>query len=780
MPHSDPPEHADGPEAALRAALDRERALIDSLPGFVWSKDAAARYVAVNAALAAACGLPREAMLGRTDEELFPADSARLYRESDDQVLRTGERLVTEAPMLRRDGTTTWFETTKAPVRDRDGRIVGTVGTVRDLTASRAVERTVREREAQLAAIVDRSPIGIALADLDGTILFGNAALCCILGCDTGALGALTLHEIADDGTDAAYRTVFAELLAGARDQYRAERRFSRPSGEAIGALTAAIVRDAAGNPLYVLALLEDVTERARADAAQRQREAQLRAIFDGSAIGMTVVDPDGRIVETNRALQQMLGYTAEELRGLPSAALSPPEDAAATREPVRELKARLRTSATVEKRYVRKDGEVISTLLTVSSIDDGQGVTGLVGMTQDVTAHKALEEQLRHTQKMDALGRLAGGVAHDFNNLLGIISGSIGFLLEALPTGSTERADAEQVQHATDRAAALTRQLLAFSRKQVVQPQVLDLADAIHDVGQLLRRVLGEHVLLTTEVSADVGRVCIDPGQLDQVLVNLAVNARDAMPGGGCVTLRVRREPPCPAVPDAPPQVRIEVADAGTGMDEATRSRATEPFFTTKEPGKGTGLGLATVHGIVVQAGGTLTIDSAPGRGTVVTILLPAIEEAPVAPASPAPAAAARGAGTVLVVEDEPLLRRTTRRILEADGYTVVDAADGVEALEHWAARALRPIDALVTDVVMPRLGGLALAERVRADDPALPMLLVSGYVADEALAGGTLPGGVIFLDKPFTGTALREALQRARAWAASYADGPGSAPAR
>ena len=654
MPHPVLPEHADGSEAALRAALDRERALIDILPGFVWSKDAAGRYVSVSAALAAACGLPREAMLGRTDDELFSPENARLYRESDDRVLRTGERVVSEAPMLRRDGTTTWFETTKAPVRDRDGRIVGTVGTVRDLTASRAVERTVRERE------------------------------------------------------------------------------------------------------------------------------ARLRAIFDGSAIGMTVVDPDGRIVETNPALQQMLGYTAEELRGLPSAALSPPEDAAATREPVRELKAGLRTSATVEKRYVRKDGEIISTLLTVSSIDDGRGVTGLVGMAQDVTAHKALEEQLRHTQKMDALGRLAGGVAHDFNNLLGIISGSIGFLLESLPAGSMERVDAEQVQHATDRAAALTRQLLAFSRKQVVQPQVLDLGDAIHDVGQLLRRVLGEHVLLTTEVSADVGRVCIDPGQLDQVLVNLAVNARDAMPGGGCVTLRVRREPPCPAVPDAPPQVRIEVADAGTGMDDATRSRATEPFFTTKEPGKGTGLGLATVHGIVVQAGGTLTIESAPGRGTVVTILLPAVEETPAAPAAPAAAAAPRGAGTVLVVEDEPLLRRTTRRILEADGYTVVDAADGIEALEHWAGRALTPIDALVTDVVMPRLGGLALAERVRADDPALPVLLVSGYVADEALAGGTLPEGVVFLDKPFTGTALREALQRARAWAASQADGRGTAPAR
>jgi CheY-like chemotaxis protein len=369
----------------------------------------------------------------------------------------------------------------------------------------------------------------------------------------------------------------------------------------------------------------------------------------------------------------------------------------------------------------------------------------------------------------MDAVGRLAGGVAHDFNNLLTAIRGNAELLLLDIPAGDPRREDVEEIRKASDRAATLTRQLLAFSRRQVLQPRVLDLNGVVREMERMLRRLIGEDVELVTRLDAGLEQVRADPGQVEQVVLNLAVNARDAMPAGGRVTVEtrnveldeeMRRGFPY-VVPG--PYVMLSVSDTGHGMDTETRERAFEPFFTTKPAGRGTGLGLSTVYGIVKQSGGFVWIDSELGRGTTVRIYLPPVGEpaAPQAEAS-APALAAQGTGTVLLAEDEVTVRRLAVRVLRRGGYTVLEAGDGEEALRLAQAHA-GAIDLLVTDVVMPRVGGRVLASRVRSARPGVRVLYISGYNEEAVQHHGVLDPDTAFLGKPFTAEQLLTAVANA-----------------
>jgi nitrogen-specific signal transduction histidine kinase/ActR/RegA family two-component response regulator len=389
----------------------------------------------------------------------------------------------------------------------------------------------------------------------------------------------------------------------------------------------------------------------------------------------------------------------------------------------------------------------------------------------RDVSRQRALEEEFRQAQKMEAVGRLAGGIAHDFNNLLTVIGASSDFLLYDLKGDSAELTrDITEIKRATDRAASLTRQLLAFSRRQLVQPQLLDLNAVVAEMETMLRRLIGENVTLVTDYEDVGGLIRVDRGQLEQIVVNLVVNARDAMPGGGIVNVRTGGGCPASAQEngaDGRRFITLTVSDSGVGMDEETRARIFEPFFTTKEQGRGTGLGLSTVYGIVKQAGGEVTVESQLEVGTAFTLYFPCIEEQETPATSQLPEFdTLRGTETVLVVEDEEALRRLTRRILESRGYTVLDAPDGASAIKLLATTPAR-VDLLLSDVVMPGMSGRELVERILPVYPWLRVLFMSGYTEDTMLQHRVAELGIAVLEKPFTpddlAAAVRSTLDRA-----------------
>jgi signal transduction histidine kinase/CheY-like chemotaxis protein len=388
------------------------------------------------------------------------------------------------------------------------------------------------------------------------------------------------------------------------------------------------------------------------------------------------------------------------------------------------------------------------------------------IGTSQDITERKRLEEQLRQSQKMEAIGQLAGGVAHDFNNLLTAINGYADILVAGMAPDDQRRADVEEIRKAGDRAAALTRQLLTFSRRQVRQPLVIDLNDVVAGIAPMLRRLVGEQIELRAPQGLDLGRVRADPSQIEQVLLNLVVNARDAMPAGGTLTIETANvelddeyaRTHALVVPG--PHVLLAVSDTGTGMDAATMEHLFEPFFTTKPAGEGTGLGLATVYGIVTGSGGHVVAYSEPGQGSAFKVYLPSVAATVESRAEAAAAPAAGGAETILVVEDEDAVRSYVERVLGRLGYTVLAARSGVEALALVADDA-GPIDLLVTDVMLPGINGRETSERLTARHPSLRTLFISGYTEDSIVHRGELDQGVAFLGKPFTPDALGHAVR-------------------
>ena len=418
----------------------------------------------------------------------------------------------------------------------------------------------------------------------------------------------------------------------------------------------------------------------------------------------------------------------------------------------------------------VRPDGEEVP--VEVSMAYTRSGKEGLfTAVLRDVSKQRQLEEEFRQAQKMEAVGRLAGGIAHDFNNLLTVIGASSDFLLHDLRGQPTSlSADVREIKAATNRAASLTRQLLAFSRRQLVQTQHLDLNAVVREMETMLRRLIGEDAILTTEYADDIGMVTLDRGQLEQIVVNLVVNARDAMPGGGTIRLCTARE----IVNEDgmhSDYVTLAVADAGVGMDEATRERIFEPFFTTKEQGKGTGLGLSTVYGIVTGCGGDIVVESEVGSGTEFRLRFPHAEPEPLAvQTEPVDSVSAGGSETILLVEDEEPLRRLTRRILESRGYVVLDAANGAEAIQVLAS-AHAKVDLLLTDVVMPGMSGRELVERLLPVYPWLRVLFMSGYTEDMMLQHRISELGIAVVQKPFTRDDVALAVRHALDWVAEPA---------
>jgi PAS domain S-box-containing protein len=488
-----------------------------------------------------------------------------------------------------------------------------------------------------------------------------------------------------------------------------------------------------------------------------RESEERFRAMTETAIDGVVTADGNGDIVSWNRGAETIFGYAAAEVLGAPLARVIPERYRHVPREALEQLQSTgqpQRIGRSVELHGVRKDGREFPAELSLATWETRQGqfVTGII---RDVTERKQLEEQFRQAQKMESIGRLAGGVAHDFNNLLTVIGGQADLVRAALHGDDPVERRIGMIQKAAAHAAELTRQLLAFSRKQVLEPRILDLNAVVAGIEPMLRRLIGEDLDLVIRPSVGLGRVKADPAQIAQIILNLVVNARDAMPVGGKITIETsdveldsahaHRHPDT-----APgPYVVLAVTDTGIGMDEKTRTRIFEPFFTTKGPGKGTGLGLATVYGIIKQSNGNIGVYSEPGRGSTFKVYLPRVEHE----IEPVPVTAipfpADGSETILLAEDNEMVRELTCEILERHGYRVLEARHGVDALDI-TQRYHGPIHLLLTDVVMPEMGGPELAERLGPERPEMKVLYMSGYTADALVHQGRVPQRIAFLPKP------------------------------
>jgi PAS domain S-box-containing protein len=527
----------------------------------------------------------------------------------------------------------------------------------------------------------------------------------------------------------------------------------------------------AAGTANIVNWRLNETARHNARSATSRADLSELRfaVAFDNAPIGVALVAPDGRWLNVNHAMLRIIGYTREELLAMDFQSITHPDDLPNDLELLGRIISGEIDSYELEKRYIHADGRVIWIQLDVSVVRDAAGeALYFIGQIQDITNRRQLEEQFRQSQKMEAVGRLAGGVAHDFNNLLTVISGysELALLRVREAADNDVRDELEEIKGTAVRATSLTQQLLAFSRQQVVRPKLLNLNEVVVEIERMLDRLIGEDVALVVTLDPGVGPVVADAGQLEQVLLNLAVNGRDAMPDGGTLTIETAAvelgQPLDSELGRLEPgrYVRLAVTDSGVGMDAETRGRVFEPFFTTKELGKGTGLGLSTVYGILEQSGGQVRLDTAPGCGTSVEIYLPVAARAATAEPTPAATGPASGSGTILLVEDEASVRDLAQRMLEGNGYRVLSAAGGSEALQLCASNDER-LDLILTDVVMPGMRGVEVAQRVARLRPGLRVLFMSGHT--DNTIDSSMSGSVHFLQKPFTLVELLDAVREA-----------------
>ena len=622
-------------------------------------------------------------------------------------------------------------------------------------------EEARRQGEERFRALIEHGADAIALLSPDGAVLFLSHSAEKLFGFAPSELVGRSALELLHPDDGPRLQALLADPAGRRGAPLTIELRLLHR--DASWRAAEAVVVNRLGEPAVgaIVVNFRDISERKEAEQALRDSEEQYRSLVEGVRDVIFALSPDGVIASLNPAFETITGSPRGQWLGQPFDQLVHPEDLPLALELFgRVVRGEPRPTAQFRIRTSRADYRLAEFSATAQLRDDR--LIGILGIGRDVTERVLLEQQLRQAQKMEAVGRLAGGIAHDFNNILTAITGYADLLLEDLAPQDPRRQDAEEIHKAADRATGLTRQLLAFSRQQVLQPRVLDLNALVSELEKMLRRLLGEDVKLATVLAPTLGRVRADAGQLEQVIMNLAVNARDAMPTGGKLTIETGdvefdggyAAEHYPAPPGK--YAMLAVSHTGTGMDPQTQVHLFEPFFTTKEKGKGTGLGLATVYGIVKQSGGFIWVYSELGVGTTFKIYLPRVEAA-VEPASgrAAPAPVARGSETVLVAEDEAPVRAVARHALERYGYRVLEAASAEAALDV-AQRYSGPIHVLLTDVIMPGLSGRDLATRLAALRPETRVIYMSGYTDDAITRHGVLEPGFVFVQKPFTPDAL------------------------
>jgi PAS domain S-box-containing protein len=770
------PQHGMRLSGAVMAAVRRHRmrsaegefqrrllAVLESVSDFAGTASLDRRLLYVNAAGRRMLGLAEGAAVdGMTLQDVYPASAYdRLDRDAFPAALRDG-RWTGESAVRRLDGRETPVSLTLIVHRSVAGSPSYVSIVMRDVSEQRQAREELARSDRFLKDLVDHLPVAVFVKDArDGRFVLWNRQAEILFGFSADLVLGKTDHDLFPKEQADHFRATDARVMAGGTLVVVPEEPVDASHGRRWLRTHKAPILDGDGHPGYLLAISEDVTESKTAREALRRSEAYYRALIENISDNITIMDAAGKTLYESPSVERMLGYKPEELVGQDAFETVHPEDLPLVRSLFEDkLRSPDGGAASVRFRCRHKDG----TWRTLEAVGhrmagpDGEPLTVL--NSRDVTERRHLEEQLEQSVKMEAVGRLAGGVAHDFNNMLTVILGFSDMLLKRAGSDAELRESAQEIKNAGERASALTRQLLAFSRKQILRPVPLDLNGLVGGVQKMLRRLIGEDVELKAVLSEGLWSVKADAGQVEQVLVNLAVNARDAMPDGGKLTVSTRNQPASSAAALPPEMARgdcvvLTVSDTGVGMSPDVQRLIFEPFFTTKAEGKGTGLGLPTVYGIMKQSGGHVQVESAPGAGATFRLYFPRHDEA-AAPSSPRAAdASVGGRETVLLVEDEESVRSLARRVLKEKGYRVLEAKNGQEALAVFE-KAKGAVDLLLTDVVMPQVGGVELVRRLPAAKSGLRVLFMSGYTDKAVVESGGLDGGVAFLQKPFTPDAL------------------------
>ncbi len=763
---------------ALQQSEARFRGLAEALPDLLYTTDADGILTYVSPSIGSLLGWSPEEAVGRNFTEfLTPEEIPRIvaaFRAAVEEGVPARNLMTT---IKHKGGWLFSGEINGLSILTGRGTR-GTVGVIRDVTERKRAEAKIQEQARLLDLIFEHSLDCIVLLDKDYNFIRVSEAYAKACNRTVAEFQGLNHFEL----YPSSLKDEFDDAIRSRVVFSRSARPFTFPDHPEWGAtywdLGMVPIRGVAGEVELILLTLKDVTERRRAETDR----LRLTVAIEQAAEVVVVTDAQGTIQYVNPVFETVTGYTRAEAIGQnPRILKSGRQDAAF----YRELWDTLTAGRVWQGRLVnrRKDGSLYTEDVSISPVHDGAGrIVSYVAVKRDITEHlrdheekTRLEDHLRQAQKVEAIGRLAGGVAHDFNNLTAIVLGYGEMLVGHLDHEDPARKWAEQIVEAGRRSAALTRQLLAFSRKQTLQPEVLDLNALVKNLEKMLGRLIGEDIELRFALAADLGRVMADPGQIEQVVTNIVVNARDAMPGGGMLTIETTdvvlddtyalgHESVVPGN-----YVMLALTDTGSGLDKATMARLFEPFYTTKEKGKGTGLGLAMVYGIVKQSGGYIYAYSEPGKGTAFKIYLPRTDAQPDVKAAEAVGEPLRGSGEqILLVEDETPLRELCQTVLSRLGYRVSAAGSGQEALFLVEEKGLAP-DLVITDVIMPGMSGAALADRLRSRRPGLRVLFMSGYPDDAITRHGVLDPGTPFIQKPFAERDFGAKVQETLKWQAT-----------
>ncbi len=764
-------------EAALRWSEERQRAVIASSPLPIVTLDPEGHVLTWNRAAEQTFGWSEAEALGR----LLPTvpDESLGQFEGLLACLRSGESFSgLELTRRRRDGTSIEIALSTAPVRDEEDQVVAILSVMADITRRKRSEEELRRKHAMLVRTEAIARVGSWAWEVESDRVTWSEELFRIFGLEP-AEEAPPLAEHLDRYVAEDRVLLLQAIEACVRDgtPYELEARLVRPDGQERTCVVRGIAEEVqSGRAVRLAGSVHDITERKRAEDELRASEEKFRKLFSEHSAVKLLIDPaSGRILDANQAAARFYGWTVETMRQMNIADIN-----TLSVEQVHAEMERARREGQIhfEFRHRKSDGSVADVDLFSSRVVlDGKEY--LHSIVHDVTQTRRLEAQLLQAQKLESVGRLAGGVAHDFNNMLGIILGYSEMALNMVPITDPLFSDLQEIREAARRSADIARQLLTFASRQTIEPRILDLGETVEGVLKMLRRLLGENIELEWRCQQDLWPVLMDPSQVDQVLANLCVNARDAIREVGRITIEMRNvsfdEPFCELHLgfQAGDHVLLSVSDDGVGMDRQTLEHLFEPFFTTKPLGEGTGLGLATVYGIVKQNRGFIDVYSEPGQGSIFKIYLPRHRVGPASPSKEAPSRPAQGGReTILLVEDEKSLLRMASMMLETLGYRVLSASSPGEALRLAGASA-SDIHLLITDVVMPEMNGRELAREMLLLRPGIKSLFTSGYTANVIAHHGVLDEGVCFLQKPFSASDLADRVREALRWESAWGQG-------
>ena len=744
-------------------------AAIENAANAILITDRQGTIVWVNEAFTKLSGYATEEVLGENPRLLQSGELGQSHYKQMWETILAGQTWKGDFVNRRKDGTLFYDETTITPVRSESGTITHFVGIKTDVTERKRAEEALWAANENLNQLLEHSPAVLYRLKVDGEDLVplmvsGNVTRFCGFAVAETLQYSWWIEHLHPEDRD---RAIASERATLDLEENRYEYRLRHKDGSYRWVEdNERLVRGTRGQPSEIVGVWTDITERKRAEEALLHSAEKYRDLFENASYGIYRSMPDGQILDANPALVEMLGYASKEdllKMNLGTEIYAGPQRRAEF------LKRHHADGSRVvaEEEFRCKGGQVIKVRLNGREVRNAAGEFQCYEtIAEDVTAQRNLEEQLRHIQKMEAVGQLSGGVAHDFNNLLNVIMGYTQLALEQTAPDDKRHRQLGQVLTASERATSLTRQLLAFSRKQVLEPRLITLNSAMDEAEQMLRRLIGEDIRLVLRPTTHPDRVKVDPGQMSQVIINLAVNARDAMLGGGTLSIETDvselDEFYCSLHSELTPgrYAMLAVSDTGCGMDPEVKSRIFEPFFTTKPKGKGTGLGLATVYGIVKQSGGHIAVYSELGKGTSFKIYFPSVQGVAAVPSHVARVATCQGGNeTVLVVEDDEALREFASEQLSRLGYQVLSAGRGDEALSIVQRE---PIDLLLTDVVMPGMNGRQLAERIALLQPAVRTLYVSGYTENAITHDGVLDPGIAFLGKPYQAADLARRVRK------------------